>query len=510
MSQVVRERLRSFSLTRETPTNAKPAITAAHRTKQPADLMCQSLIWLVENVADRYKPNKPPFDTKQTAAALRACITGRELKLCNLNAEMKSFLRAMRPEDWTQLQAAPTLLGGMGFGQFEIEADLLDCVLPWLQSLPNIECVSLWAPPDGGSIDFGLLKPLRINILGTPAMPMEITVLDGVHVEGKESHNRAIQNSVVRKRDASGQVGNESTPLPLAHVPVTRVHPLQDAPSDDLAIGVKALMRCGIFDASGKFGIDITKLSPEHVKLVQVLGDRVWTTLAADARNAGLKVSWVSLHKDLRLDLALVSSLKRLFPLITISVPTLETPAAVLALDNPSAPQPRVDLPRVKEEAGGSISRELKPLLRCVTFDARGRLGIDLTSLTEVEVRNVQARGAALWPELQARLQDARLEKITWLRLHDDFILSNSFTAGLNALKSLEAVSVATPRNGMLLNLNPFQGNQVRDVEVRCRSARKWVVMVPPEVKVRSSSPVNEAVNELRVLYLQSTVTDQA
>jgi hypothetical protein len=501
MAEVLRQALRNFSWPYEALKKQKPTVPASEHVK-PSDVLQGSLFWLVQKMADRRAPNEAPFDTNKITKALQARLAGGELNLCNLDAEQKSFFEAFTLEDWKQLQVATTLHGAIGIAYIELEAELFDRVQPGLQALSNLDCISVWAPPEGGDVDFDMLKgangPLRINILGTPKKPLKITVPEWATVEGKESQNRAIQNSVFHTRDASGQVSAESTPLPLARPLLAPAHPLQDAGPDDLSIGLKTLMRCGTFDASGKFGIDLKNLLPEQVQLIQALGDRLWGVMEADAKRAGLRISWVQLHRDLRIDLALMPSLKKLSSFVTISVATPPPGTIEDHRDHTSHDLP--DLPRLAsrpresqtEAAFNDVRSAAKSLMHCTSFDARGQLGLDSTTFSKEQARGLQSLGPELWTALQTEARKAGLE-INWLRLHDDFIISRPLLLGLKQIKSLHSLSVATPARGMLLNLSQSQGGPLRDVEVRCAPGRKWAIIVPEGVNVRPSSEADDA-----------------
>jgi len=461
---------------------------ASAPSKHSTDTSAGALVELLRGVAGRtFDPaaqaKAPAFDVPQVAAALRGRISGLELNLCNLAPGEEACLKIFTPQDWEELQAAAASGGGAGIAYVELEAELLAHIRDGLQLLPNLDCVSVWAPLDGGTIDFGNLKgksePLRINILGSPENPLAITVLEGTKVQCRDLNSPAIRDSVVYTKSEPGDTNTEQVPLGLASPTPPAVH----VPADDLSVGLNALMRCGRYDASGSFGIDLRNMTSEQVRCVQALGAEVWAALQADAKRAGLKISWLHLHKDVIVDGKLTLALKQLSSLVTLTVATPPQEACT----PPELPQP-VD----------PLGAAMESLLGCIDLDDSGQLGLDLTALSPEQVSGVQALGVGIWSAVGA---DARIK---WLCLHDDFKLTPSLVLGLKQLTSLVTLSVATPKRGILVGLAQLHGTRLREVHVRCGPERKWVIMVPHGVKVQPSIEFDDAdalLRQSKILY---------
>ena len=405
---------------------------ASAPSKHSTDTFAGALVELLRGVAGRtfdpaVQAKAPAFDVPQVAAALQGRISGFELNLCNLEPDEEACLKTFTPQDWEELQSAAASSGGAGIAYVELEAELLAHIRDGLQLLPNLDCVSVWAPPNGGAIDFGSLKgkcePLRINILGSPENPLAITVLEGTKVQCRELSSPAIRDSVVYTRSETGDTNSEQVPLGLASPMPPAVH----VPADDLSVGLNALMRCGRYDSSGNFGMDLRNMTSEQVRCVQALGAEVWAALQADAKRAGLKISWLHLHKDVIVDGKLTLALKQLSSLVTLTVAT----------------PPQEAVPALSVQPVDPLGTAMEALLGCIDLDASGQLGLDLTALSPEQVSSVQALGVAIWSAVGA---DARIK---WLCLHDDFKLTPSLVLGLKQLTSLVTLSVATPKRGI-------------------------------------------------------------
>jgi hypothetical protein len=214
-----------------------------------------------------------------------------------------------------------------------------------LEKFPNLECLTVWAPKNGGTLDFGHLQgdKLRINVLGTPDLPSEIIACKGVPVAAGSGSNAALKASWVRRRDGD-TVDKDSVPLGVS-TPSSRAEPpmpcLSDpklretltsmvrtavanskfgpAPIDPAAVA-DDILRCAEFGESGDFGFDFTKLDPTAVRILQVLPSDAWKAMQDSAEKAGEGIAWVHLHHNFVLNEGLMAGLKQLSPLIQLSL----------------------------------------------------------------------------------------------------------------------------------------------------------------------------------------------
>jgi hypothetical protein len=305
---------------------------------------------LLLRVANRSAPAAPGFDPKKMATALAGRIVGLELNLCDLNSEEERCLNAWLPEDWAAFQVECTAGGGRGIAYVELNAEFVPDFVAGLQQLDALECVSVWVPARGDSIDFGILsagnEPLRINILGTPTAPLKITASQGVMIEGKEGWHPNIASSLVYRTDLSGVVS--TVPVPLAtrvaansapppmpcvgdpELTETLVRLLQETARPARCIGdlldarsvAQALIMCGSFDLLGDFGFNLERLTPQQARRVQALPTEAWTALQESAAQVGEDICWLKLHDVFAVTNSLVRSLNQLSPLFTLSVAT--------------------------------------------------------------------------------------------------------------------------------------------------------------------------------------------
>lgn len=373
----------------------------------------EGLTRLLSSIAARSRHGQAAFDAASMVSAFRRRIVGLELNLCQLTAMEERCIKQFLPEDWASLQAVAAASGGQGIAYVELEAELLPEVLPGLQQLHALDCLSVWAPSQGGSMDFGILSGgqdvLRINVLGTPAKPLDITVSNGVRIEGREHANASIAASQVYRTDEAGKVNARPQPLPRRRATLAFAH---------------STMPC--------------------------VGD-------------------AALHETL------VHLLKAATPTAT---PTLLSPLAD---------------PRAVASA----------LVLCGRFDDSGDFGFDLKNLTVPHAHCVQTLPAEGWLALQDSAERAG-EDISWIDLHDAFIITGEFVRKLNQLSPLLSLTVSTPARGIFLGLGKLQGGAARlqEVRLRCGAGKTWALSVPCGVSVLPlGSAPDEAMKRSRVLY---------
>ena len=336
---------------------------------------------------------------------LRAHLEGGELNLSNLSPAEQDTVRALTVDEWQQLHRVAAANGGIGIGYVECEAEMLPHLMAGLQQLPNLDCLSVWAPAASRTLDFGTLgqeKPLRVNILGTPEAPLQITACKGIAVEGREAGCKAIQQSVVVTKDAETSVAPESRPLPLPRrhdSPPPRLPSLlatalpanltamlrtvasqpkfEKKPFDPNTV-VRALLGCGKFDEQSEFGFDLKKLTPEQVPCIQALPADAWTAVQEAVEEEGWTVAWLDVHEDFHLG-SLAPMLRPLSPLsrITVSAPKgrgffidldkLQGPGAAGRLQE-VAVRPRADrafvisVPHFDEAVRVGLAKDAKPV----------------------------------------------------------------------------------------------------------------------------------------------------
>jgi hypothetical protein len=325
-------------------------------------------------------PSAVKFDAAEMEKMFDRCLVGLELNLCHISPNDKTLLEAFQPDDWLALHQAtlsahPYAEAGEAAGAeaaggiryIEMEADLLKTVIRGLEKFPNLECLTVWAPKNGGTLDFGHLQgdKLRINVLGTPDLPSEIIACKGVPVAAGSGSNAALKASWVRRRDGD-TVGKDSIPLGVSTPPapaeddlVTKLKqcaPLSPCLRDpklretltsmvrtaaansyfgpdpiDAATVADAILHCGTFDEIGAFGFDFRKLDESQARLVQALPVEAFAALQhyaariiGDARTEnGTDVHWVHLHDQFVINGSLITRLKAFAPLFRLfaSVP---------------------------------------------------------------------------------------------------------------------------------------------------------------------------------------------
>jgi hypothetical protein len=585
----------------------KAVLTAAADSK-PAnnDAVYAAVLKLLRELADRFQPEPPPFDPQEMSWALRACTAGPELNLCKLTLLERTSLAALLAK-----ATADDLIAFkdvVGFVYVELDATLLVKTLSALEQLGGLHCISVWAPDEGGALDFGTLQgggrePLRINILGSPREMLDITVFEtGVKLQARETSNRAIQASRVRTRNEAGDVSIQTQPLapPQKHAPAHRpmhqpthgreaIEAVRSKLADclpgrpDLA---EALAACAGFNPAGDLGFDLGTLASAHARWVDDNPGAAFSTLQLAVKEAGEDISWLHLHDDIGLGEPLLAALNQLEPLLTLRIPAPadKLPLRLDKLQGGNARLQEVQVrPRPRQEdfalvvpcmvdvrlaegavvddetmqrstvcyayrsgkqdqesempfmqaheaaiAGKSawapppLRRKLHERLHdspevadaldaCAAVDDQERFGFDLKGLAPATAKWVQDNPDKAFSALQLGAKAVR-RQISWLDLHDQFIMSGELVGALNTLDGLRTLCLATPLKGLLLLLDKLQGGNaaLEEIQIRTRpEQRRFAIEIPIariNVRLAEGFAVDNAVLEQsKVYYVDKT-----
>ena len=448
-----------------------------------------------------------------TDLSLAKRVNGLSWNLNRLKPEEESRILRFSADDWLQMQNFCACNGGEGIAYVELDARLLGPkVLAGLHLLCNLECVTVDTTGFEGPIDFGMLRGkegnLRINIVGEPKGPLNITVRKSVKVEGRNASSLTMARSLVFNRDEFGNIESEGVDLAMPGAIVQRSNPVMPLVGDNNLLAslethlkevaaspgfrndrldckaiAQSIVLCGRFDSEDDFGLDFSWLNPLQMRCVQALPPLAWAKMRSGAERAQHSIEWLDIPGCLETQ-TLPESLRQLFPFPKMvgrpCANDLELIAALVDQMPALSSSPR--FANQPFDSNGVA----RALALCGRVDSTGKFGFDLKGLTSLQASIVMALPPQAWSALQAAARRAGKDT-SWIELHDDTAITTSVSSGLRRLSPVSRLSVKAPAKGNTVDLGDLQGLSLslKHVEVRPRADEHLIVYVPEKVNVK-------------------------
>jgi hypothetical protein len=446
----------------------------------------------------------PPgsFDVAATVESLCNRFTWR-IDLSNLSESERLCLDALDKSGWKALSKAVAKNAGSGYEYLECDASLLPTILRRLEKTRLVPHVAVWAPPGGGLLDLGKLKG-DIEILGTPEKPLQVCASRDARVSAQEPKCQAIVQSQLRTRNRWGTleapralptdaapgaradapaprempcVGDAQLHARVTALAMTRAQPRDPTDAVSASAAINALLLCGRFDDSERFGFDLTALDPRYAKWVEKLPPAGWDAIRRSAGKCSQDIEWLDVPKALDIH-KIEANVRALRPFLKFArrwcaddaklIKALEWEFQVLAA-GPDFPNETFQPEAVA-----------RAVAFCGTIDDEGRFGFDFKSLSPLYARLVDKLPPLAWAQLQKSA--ARIgQSVERLDLPEQVDIDTPKAAAFAQLP-LKMLSFRMTKNRIFVGLGPLKSLKV--VEIYPQPTKRFEVSVPKDASV--------------------------